>query len=208
MSWGSASSCFTRGSRPGRVDAILARVADALIEPCADLLARVRSARAVNVDETGWRLRGSQRALWGMFTERHAVVEVRPDRHEDQAKQLLCSSDAIVTSDRWWAYNHLPVKRRQVCWSHLQRDFAFHAEGRGVEQELGQAGLRVCEELFWAWEIYQHTSDRRELQRRVRLLQRELKPVLREHAGKKVGSPRALGVKVAWQGPREQGLRG
>jgi transposase len=138
------------------------------------------------MDETGWRLRGEQRALWGMFTDRHAILHVAPDRHEDRAKDLLAGSQAIVTSDRWWAYNHLPVKRRQVCWSHLQRDFAFHAEGRGIEKQLGQAGLRVCDELFWAWEIYQHTGDRNELKRRVRRLQRQLKPVLREHAGKKV----------------------
>ena len=176
------------GSRisTGAVDAILARCADALEEPCEHLLTRVRSAPAVNMDETGWRLRGGQRALWGMFTERHAVLRIAADRHEDHAKQLLASSEAIVTSDRWWAYGHLPVKRRQICWSHLQRDFAFHAEGRGIERELGQAGLAVCEELFWAWEIFQHTGDRAELQRRVRVLQRQLKPVLREHASKKI----------------------
>jgi transposase len=177
---------FSSRISTGTVDAILARTADALEEPCEDLLERVRSARAVNMDETGWRLRGTQRALWGMFTERHGALHVAPDRHEDHAKQLLAGSDAIVTSDRWWAYGHLSVKRRQICWSHLQRDFAFHAEGRGIERELGEAGLAVCEELFWAWEIFQHTGDRRELQRRVRLLQRQLKPVLREHAGKKV----------------------
>ena len=123
--------------------------------------------------------------MWGMFTNRHAILRVAPDRHEDRAKALLGASTAIVTSDRWWAYSHLPVKRRQVCWSHLQRDFAFHAEGLGIEQELGQAGLRVCEQLFGAWEIFQHTGDRDELQRRVRLLQRELKPILRKHASTK-----------------------
>jgi transposase len=32
---------------------------------------------------------------------------------------------------------------------------------------------------------FQHTGDRRELKRRVRALQRELKPIMREHAGKK-----------------------
>jgi transposase len=177
---------FSSRISTGTVEAILARTADALREPCEHLLDRVRRARAVNMDETGWRLRGEQRALWGMFTDRHAILHVAPDRHEDRAKDLLGASTAIVTSDRWWAYNHLPVKRRQVCWSHLQRDFAFHAEGRGIEQQLGQAGLHVCDELFWAWEIYQHTGDRNELKRRIRRLQRQLKPVLREHAGKKV----------------------
>ena len=169
----------------GTVDAIIAGAGDALAEPCDELLELIRSAGALNMDETGWRLRGDQRALWGMFTERHAILRVAPDRHEDRAKDFLKQSSAVVTSDRWWAYNHLPVRRRQICWSHLQRDFAFHAEGLGIEKEMGQAGLRICDELFWAWEIFQHTGERRELRRRVRLLQRELKPILREHAGKR-----------------------
>jgi transposase len=173
---------FSSRISTGTVDAILARAADALTEPCEDLLGRVRSADAVNMDETGWRLRGSQRALWGMFTERHAIFEITASRHDDHAKALLGPSSAIVTSDRWWAYNHLPLRRRQICWSHLQRDFEFHAEGRGSDKLLGEAGLAVCRELFWAWEIYQHTGDRQELKRRVRLLQRQLKAVLREHA--------------------------
>ena len=69
----------------GTVDAILARAGDALDEPYEDLLQRVRTRRRVNVDETGWRLQGSQRALWGAFTEQHAVCEVAADRHEDHA---------------------------------------------------------------------------------------------------------------------------
>jgi transposase len=176
---------FSSRISTGTVDAILTRAGDALEGPCQDLLDRVRDARAVNMDETGWRLRGDQRALWGAFTDRHAIPRVEPDRHEDRAKDLLADSCAIVTSDRWWAYGHLPIRRRQVCWSHLQRDFAFHAEGGGIEKELGEHGLRICEELFWAWEIFQHTADRSELKRRLRALQRELKPILREHAGTK-----------------------
>ncbi len=168
----------------GSVEAILQRAGDALAEPYADLLEEVRLAAALNMDETGWRLRGAQRALWGAFTDRHAVLAIASGRHEDHAKALLGGSQAIVTSDRWWAYGHLPVARRQVCWSHLQRDFAAHAEGLGAEKELGEHGLRVCQELFWSWEIYQRTAERGELKRRIRALRRELKPILRRHAGK------------------------
>jgi transposase len=168
----------------GTVDAILARVADALEEPDADLLQRVRAARALNMDETGWRTAGERRTLWGAFTDRHAVLRVRADRHQDHAKQLLADTTAIVTSDRWWAYSHLPLKRRQICWGHLRRDFKAHAEGLAAEKAFGEAGLRICEQLFWAWEIYQHTHDRRDLKLATRALRRELKPILRTYAGK------------------------
>jgi len=168
----------------GTVEAILTRTADALIVPCQDLLQRVRDAAALNMDETGWRLKGKQRALWGAFTDRHAILKIASGRHEEHAKNLLGDSAAIVTSDRWWAYTHLPVARRQVCWSHLQRDFASHADGLAAEKEFGEAGLEVCRELFWAWEIFQHTGDRHDLKLRIRALQRELKPILRRYAGK------------------------
>ena len=174
------------GSRisSGTIDAILARVGDALAEPCEDLLERVRSAPALNMDETGWRTAGQRRALWGAFTGRHAVLRIAPDRHEEHAKDLLADTTAVVTSDRWWAYAHLPLRRRQICWAHLQRDFAAHADGLAAEKVFGEAGLRICEELFWAWEIYQHTGDRTELRRRVRALRGELKAILRTYSGK------------------------
>jgi transposase len=178
----------------GTVDAILTRVADALADPYDDLLERVRQSKHLNMDETGWRTAGQRRALWGAFTARHAVLRIAADRHEDHAKALLGATSAIVTSDRWWAYTHLPLRRRQICWAHLRRDFKAHAEGLAAEKEFGEHGLRICDELFWAWEIYQHTGDRRDLKRRIRALRRELKPILRTYSGKAPRYKRTRGL--------------
>jgi transposase len=101
------------------------------------------------MDETGWRTAGERRALWGIFDQRHAYLHVATDRHEDHAKQLLADTKAIVTSDRWWAYSHLPLARRQICWAHLARDFKAHAEGMSSEKEFGEHGQRLCERIFW-----------------------------------------------------------
>jgi transposase len=168
----------------GAIDAVLARTGEALTEPHEDLLDHARASAHLNVDETGWRLRGSQRALWGAFSDEHAVFVIAPNRHEDYAKALLGETKAIITSDRWWAYSHLPLRRRQICWAHLRRDFKAHAEGLAAEKEFGELGLGACERLFWAWECFSHTSDRRELKHQIRVLQRELKPALRRFAGK------------------------
>jgi transposase len=178
----------------GAVEAVLARAGEALAEPYEDLLARVRGARALNVDETGWRTAGERRALWGVFTPRHAFFAVAPDRHEDRAKDLLADTEAIVTSDRWWAYTHLPLRRRQLCWSHLKRDFAAHAEGLAAEKEFGEAGLELCERVFWAWEVYQHTRERSELKRAVRSLRRTYKPLIRSYAAKRARNKRCRGM--------------
>ena len=170
------------GSRisAGTIDTMLTRVGDALEDPCADLLERVRAAAALNMDETGWRTSGERRALWGAFSGRHAVLQIASDRSEEHAKALLADTTAVVTSDRWWAYGHLPLNRRQICWAHLRRDFKAHADGLAADKEFGEAALKLCEELFWAWEIFQHTGDRHALKRRVRALRRQFKPLLRD----------------------------
>jgi transposase len=189
-----AEELFGARISTGAIEAILARAAEALAEPHADLLARVRSARALNVDETGWRTAGERRALWGAFTPRHAFFAVAADRHEDRAKDLLADTAAIVTSDRWWAYTHLPLRRRQLCWSHLRRDFQAHAEGLAAEKEFGERGLELCDRVFWAWEVFQHTRDRRQLKRTVRSLQRTYKPIVGSYAAKRARNKRCRGM--------------
>jgi hypothetical protein len=49
----------------GSIDAIVQHAGEALAEPHAALADQIRSASAVNIDETGWRLRGGKRTLWG-----------------------------------------------------------------------------------------------------------------------------------------------
>ncbi|MGA8355154.1 MAG: IS66 family transposase [Solirubrobacteraceae bacterium] len=178
----------------GTIDAIIARTAQALAEPHEDLLTVLRRSGALNIDETGWRTAGERRALWGMFDTKHAYFAVQADRHEDHAKELLADTQAIVTSDRWWAYTHLPLSRRQLCWAHLKRDFAAHAEGLAAEKEFGEHGLALCERVFWAWEVFQHTGERRQLKRTIRSLQRQYKPIIRSYAAKRARNKRCRGI--------------
>ena len=185
---------FSSRISTGTVDAILGRTADALSEPHADLLQRLRGAEAVNMDETGWRTAGERRAMWGIFDQRHAYLQIASDRHEDHAKALLGDTNAIVTSDRWWAYSHLPLGRRQLCWAHLKRDFAAHAEGLAAEKAFGEVGLELCERVFWAWEVFQHTGDRSELKLTIRRLQREFKPIIRSYAAKRARNKYCRGM--------------
>jgi hypothetical protein len=105
------------GSRisTGAVDAILARASEALAGPHAALLAALRGAGAVNMDETGWRT-------------------------------------------------------------------------------AGEHGLKLCERVFWAWEIYTHTNDRRELKHTIRGLQRDFKPIIGSFASKRARNKYCRGM--------------
>jgi transposase len=106
----------------------------------------------------------------------------------------LADTNAIVTTDRWWAYAHLPLARRQICWAHLKRDFAAHAEGLAAEKEFGEHGLALCERVFWAWEVFQHTGEHQELKLTVRRLGRESKPIIARYAAKRARNKRCRGM--------------
>jgi Transposase IS66 family len=103
-------------------------------------------------------------------------------------------SNPGVWSDRWSAYAHLPLARRQLCWTHLRRDFKTHTEGLGAEKELGERGLELYERVFWAWEVFTHTHDRAQLKRTVHLLQRQYKPIIRSYAAKRARNKRCRGM--------------
>jgi hypothetical protein len=178
----------------GAVEAILARAGEALAAAHAELLLTLRGSRALNMDETGWRTAGARRALWGIFDERHAYLHVAPSRHEDHAKELLADTAAIVTSDRWWAYSHLPLARRQLCWAHLRRDFAAHAEGLAVEKEFGEVGLELCERVFGAWARFSESEDRGELKRTIVALRHRYKPIIAGYAAKRPPNKRCRGM--------------
>jgi transposase len=170
----------------GAVDATLERSGTALREPQKRLSDAVRRSPVVAVDETGWKQAGERRTLWGAFSEQAGVLRVAPSRHREEAEALLGETEAIVCSDRWWAYEHLDPARRQICWSHLIRDFRFHAEGLPQQRAFGEACLSVAAGVFEAWREFGASGDRRRLRRRMRPLKRELRSLCEEGKRKSV----------------------
>src|SRR5205814_8818129 len=96
------------------------------------------------IDETGWYLSGELRTLWGAFSKRTAVLRIAPDRGKQHLHGLIGGDFAgVVGSDRFSAYNSLEPERRQVCWSHLRRDFTFQADlGLGSQGSSVSTGSR------------------------------------------------------------------
>jgi len=169
----------------GSIDTIIERAGEALAEPHAGLHEQIRSASAVNVDETGWRTAGARRTLWGALTERAAVFRIARDRHEREAKALLGEDfRGIACSDRWWAYNYLEPERRQLCWAHLVRDFTAHSEGLAAQKEFGEVGLAIAGRLCVAWDELRASGDRALLLERVAPLKQELRALLEQAARK------------------------
>ena len=164
----------------GTIDAILTRTAETLAPVYDELLEQTRAASALNIDETGWYLAGEPRTLWGAFSKRTALLRIAPDRGKQHLHGLLGDNfTGIVGSDRFTAYNSLEPERRQVCWSHLRRDFTFHADlGLGSQETFGLDGLEVTWNVFQAWRQFQQDGDRAALEQRVEAIKEQLRPLL------------------------------
>jgi transposase len=153
----------------------------ALADAHAQALSAVRRAAVKNVDETGWKQAGKRRWLWAAATQSVACFAVQLKRTWGAACDLLGKrgGQGVVCSDRHWAYAPLGVRRRQVCWAHLQRDFVKWSEKNDKTRLLGDDGLAICKGLFglW-WDFRQRRIDRRRLRRALLPIRRRLEQVL------------------------------
>jgi transposase len=169
----------------GAVDAICQRASEALAGPHLQLHDWVLDQDAVHVDETGWRTSGEGRALWTATTPEATFLQIAEHCNREQFDALIGAYPGIVISDRWNGYSHLDPHQRQVCWSHLQRDFRRHADGLAEQKTFGETGLELTGRVFAAWRAYQHSHhDRDRLTAEIEPIQTELRQLLEEASPK------------------------
>jgi transposase len=169
----------------GTVDAICQRASEALAGPHAQLHDWVLDQDAVHVDETGWRTAGEGRALWTLTSPGAAIFQIAEHCNREQFQALIGPFPGIVISDRWNGFEHLDPHQRQVCWSHIKRDFRRHSEGLAEQQTFGEQGLELTRRVFCAWRAYQHTHhDREQLNAEIAPIQTELRQLLEDASPK------------------------
>ena len=162
----------------GAIATIRERISATLEQPVQQALAFARQQPVAYVDETGaptgnadgdnpTRKRGWQ---WVMVTSVVTVFIQGLSRSTAAAIELLGSAfGGIVVSDRFSAYNHLPLEQRQLCWAHLIRDLTAIAERPGASAEFGAQLLELQRQLFDHWHHYKDgTTDWADLQQRCR----------------------------------------
>ena len=164
----------------GSVDAVCQRASDALAGPYLQLHDWVLDQSAVHVDETGWRTSGEGRALWTASTPEATFLQIAEHCNREQFDALIGTTyPGIVISDRWNGFSHLDPTRRQVCWSHLQRDFRRHADGLAEQKTFGEHGSELTGRVFHAWRAYQNEHhDRDQLKTEIAPIQTELRQLL------------------------------
>jgi transposase len=123
--------------------------------------------------------------LWTATTAGAAFFVIAEHCNREQFNALIGPYPGIVVSDRWNGYSHLDPNQRQVCWSHLQRDFRRHADGLGEQKTFGEQGFPLTNQVFAAWRSYQHEHhDRDRLQAEIAEVQTELRKLLQDASPK------------------------
>lgn len=126
-------------------------VSEALTEPVAELQRYVQTQAACNIDETSWREADQPKSawLWTVVTPWASIFEIALSRGNEVARRLVQDFKGIVGSDRHSGYNWLLPTRRQVCWSHLLRDFQKILE-RDIDSHVIGYHLQIQAEYLLA----------------------------------------------------------
>jgi transposase len=166
----------------GMISKLERQSAQALEAPYNELAAAVHQAEVVNVDETSWRQERGKAWLWATVTAMTAVFTIARHRNAEVAKAVLGTQDGpIAVTDRFSAYDWIAPRSRQICWSHLRRDFqAMIDRGRAAEP-IGRRLLSLSDRLFrWWHRLEDRKVDRKRFRAAMTRLRREVKTVLQD----------------------------
>jgi transposase len=153
----------------------------AALEPAhQQALAAVQAAAVKHLDETGWKKAGHKRWLWVAATATIVVFLIHRLRNAAVVMQLLGQTlRGILCSDRWRAYDCVPLLQRQVCWAHLKRNFDKLVQRGGRAKELGDECLAIKDRVFELWHLFRGGGlTRRQLDDRMAPVALELLAVL------------------------------
>src|SRR5436305_414120 len=164
----------------GSVTALQQQMGAALEPAHRQIADEVRRAPAKNVDETSWKQAGGKRWLWVAVTATAALFVIHLKRGALGLRALLGETVVgLIGSDRWSAYQLIPVERRQVCWAHLKRDFQAMVDRGNAGSAIGADLLLLTGVLFGWWHrVRDGTLSRRAFRRYVEDLRQEVVALL------------------------------
>jgi transposase len=135
---------------PSTVQDCCNRVSEALAEPKAVVDAVLEDEPELHMDETSWKQSKVLHWLWVAHGRHVTSYAINRRRGADQlAGWFPDGFGGIVICDRWRPYERF--ERRQLCWSHLERDLQAIIDRGGAGAADAQVALRGAEEMFTYW---------------------------------------------------------
>lgn len=171
----------------GSVVNLEGEMSEALAPAVLEARAYVQAAEMAHADETGWvegrkEGRGCRAWLWVAATALVVVFHIARSRSGKVARALLGEDFlGILTTDRWSAYGWYDKGLRQLCWSHLTRDFQGFIDRGGEGCRIGKRLMRERNRFFkWWHRVRDGTLAPEDFEQRMKKVRRTVGRLLRE----------------------------
>jgi transposase len=139
-----AGDLFGLSIATGMVSKLERQSAAVLESPYNEVAMGVHDASAAGIDDPSWREDRRKAHLWVVVTALTTVFTIAARRSAAVAKAILGSKpNQLVTSDRHSSLERIDPAWRQICWSHLNRDFQAMIERGGPGEATGRRLLRL-----------------------------------------------------------------
>ncbi len=143
-----------------------------VLAPVVEELRAYCHTQPANVDETGWRQEKRRAWLWVAVTALATVFHIARSRGRSAFQELLGAVyEQVLTTDRWSAYNGQPLRCRQICWAHLERDFQAMVDRGNAGSKIGEELLCCSQDLFvWLQRVRDGTLSRGTYRSKMRIV--------------------------------------
>jgi transposase len=189
-----ASDRFGLSISTGMISKLERQSAAALEAPDNELASAIHTADVIHADETSWHEDRDKAWLWATVAGLITVFTIARKRNARVAKAVLGTQEGpIAVTDRWSASDWIAPSSRQVCWSHLRRDFPAIIDRGGPAEPIGRKLLRLSNRLFrWWHRLEAEKVDWGDFRSAMARLRRAVKAALDE--GAHCDCPRARGT--------------
>lgn len=140
--------------------AVNSRFASAFEEEYRALVERIRRAKIIYVDETGFSVGGVNYWLWIFTTPNETLAVIRHSRGKKVLREILGEDfEGVIVCDGLKAYPNFTC-RIQRCWAHLLRESDYAAEHCSEAVELSKALHALYSRLVKALECNPPPTER------------------------------------------------
>jgi transposase len=157
-------------------------ISDAVAAPVEEARLHAVAAKVKHADGTTWYRENAFRALWVLATTRVTVFSI----FESATKEVLVrwmGRKGTLVSDRGSQLTFWDMERRQICWAHLIRKFAWYSEQGGEAARFGLALLERARFLMHEWHRVRDGCITRETFRRRTAAARDAVELMLRAAG-------------------------
>lgn len=141
----------------------------------------IKGSPYLHIDETGHKSQGKRGWAWIYTTHSHSLLKLSLSRGKKELASTIGNYGGYVVSDRYGVYNYFKEEQRQICWSHLLRDYQRLAQSLNPKlSEQGRRLVAVGKEVFFINKALKNKQiDLLFFLRRIKKLKKEIKNIFK-----------------------------